>query len=190
MNPKTNGSYRADALYKEALSLARGGRRADLPRCLALLQAASDRGDPKATYAIATWYLHGHVVRKSFKKGFGLLYAIRDSRIRGALFDLALCFESGRGVEKNLRMALKYYKKAASLGDADPKCELARCLYYGIGVSRNQKAAAHWYRRAARQGHRDAQLALSYLYERGLGVRSSRRWSDYWHSKATSANQR
>src|SRR5688572_23565627 len=41
--------------------------------CLTLLQSASAKGESRAQYALATWYLHGVGVIKSFRRATALL---------------------------------------------------------------------------------------------------------------------
>lgn len=172
------GTASSAATYRRALALARSETKTDLAECLQLLQLASERGEPRATYALATWYLFGKVVEKNVKTGFKLLLRIRTARIREAKHDLAVCYEKGAGVQRNLRNAARYYREAALLGDIDSKVEIARCCYYGIGVKKDLEQVFTWYRAAARQGNTEAQQAVARAYEYGEGVRKSRRWSD------------
>ena len=41
-----------------------------------------------------------------------------------AMFNLALCYEQGVGVEINHRKAFSFYKRAAELGDAFAQCNI------------------------------------------------------------------
>jgi uncharacterized protein len=83
-----------------------------------LLIRADKRGDPRATYALATWWLHGKdiLVKKNLRKAVGLLRKAADAH-PDATFDLAVSYEKGRGVRKSQKMAAKLYLKAALLGD-------------------------------------------------------------------------
>ncbi|WP_414683523.1 tetratricopeptide repeat protein [Mucilaginibacter sp.] len=48
-----------------------------------------------------------------------------------ACFDLAVSYEIGVGVKKNLPLAFKYYQKAALLGDKQSIYETGRCYVQG-----------------------------------------------------------
>ena len=81
------------------------------------------------------------------------------------LFHLGMMFELGIGVEKSVKQARAWYKKAAELGQADAQFALAR----GFESSEHGQAA-QWYRKAAAQGHADAQCALAALQLQGQGT--------------------
>jgi TPR repeat protein len=81
------------------------------------------------------------------------------------LYQLGMMFERGISVEKSVRQARVWYKKAAELGHADAQFALAQ----GFESSEHAQAA-QWYRRAAAQGHADAQCALAALQLQGLGM--------------------
>lgn len=81
------------------------------------------------------------------------------------LFDLGRMFELGISVEKSVKQARAWYRKAAELGQADAQFALAQ----GFESSEHGQAA-QWYRKAAAQGHADAQYALAALQMQGLGT--------------------
>jgi TPR repeat protein len=81
------------------------------------------------------------------------------------LFNLGRMFELGISVEKSVKQARAWYKKAAELGQADAQFALAQ----GFDASESGQAE-QWYRRAAAQGHADAQFALATLEIQGRGT--------------------
>ena len=81
------------------------------------------------------------------------------------LFNLGTMFELGISVEKSVKQARAWYKKAAELGQAHAQFALAQ----GFESSEHGQAA-QWYRKAAAQGHADAQCALAALQMQGLGT--------------------
>jgi uncharacterized protein len=68
------------------------------------------------------------------------------------MFDLAVCFEKGAGVEKDLSEAFNYYITAAVRGDNQSYYGVGRMLYYGLGTTENRELADIWLERAARRG--------------------------------------
>lgn len=110
-------------------------------KAFAHLQAAHQSGDPRATYAIGTWYLHGRYVKRDKRKGLELIRNAAECDVRDALFDYAVSLETGDGVRKSLSHAAKNYLKAALLGDSQAMYEVGRCFYYGIGVRTNRQLA-------------------------------------------------
>ncbi|THV06752.1 HCP-like protein, partial [Dendrothele bispora CBS 962.96] len=79
-----------------------------------------------------------------------------------AIYEVGQCFFHGWGVSKDQKMAVKYYRVAARLGDADAQTDLGFCLANGKGCKKDRKEAAHWYKLAVAQGASDVGLAWIY----------------------------
>jgi hypothetical protein len=133
----------SDERYDRALERMRGD---DPPlfEVASLLATARDAGDPRAAYALATWYLHGKFFRRNLRKAVALLRAAARADIPEAAYDLAICHEKGEGVQKNEPKAAALYVQAALLGDEQALYEVGRCYYYGIGVARDRAIAWVW----------------------------------------------
>ena len=67
-------------------------------------------------YAVGTWYVHGVVVRKSYKEAVRYVRMTAELGSRDAIYELALCNEKGHGVKKSLFTAFKFYREAAQGG--------------------------------------------------------------------------
>ena len=127
-------------------------KKPDIELVKKLLFKADEEGDDRASYAIATWYLHGKYLEKDFKKGAFYLEKSAEKNNPEALFDLAICFETGKGKRKNFKKAFQCYLNAALHGDTQSVEEVARCFYYGIGIEKNIDVAEIWYQRAEELG--------------------------------------
>ena len=125
-----------EQLIKRAESLA---KKKKYKEAFVLLEEAESRHIPIASYALATWYLHGRYVKKDLQKGFEYLTKASKGDIKEAFYDLAVCYEKGSGTPKNLEKAFQNYLEASLLGDKDSYYEIVRCLYYGIGVKKNKE---------------------------------------------------
>lgn len=120
---------------------------------LRLLKKAYKDGNPHAAYALATWYLRGcGGLEKKPLKAVELLEMASAKGIPGAMFDLAVCFESGEGVKKDQRRAAMLYMVAALKGDPQSYFEVGRCFYYGIGVKKDRELAELWFDKAGELG--------------------------------------
>jgi len=86
--------------------------------------------------------------------------------------------------EKNYAEAVKYYRKAAELGNADAQSTLGWMYDQAKGVRRNYAEAAKWYRKAAEQGNNVAQNNLGTLYYNGQGVKRNYSEALKWFRKA------
>ena len=117
-----------------------------------LFERAHESGDPRATYAIATWYLFGGYVKKNINRAVLLLKESARKKIPDAMYDLAVCFEDGTGVKRGKKKAFDLYLKAALRNDHQSVEEVARCYWFGIGVNRDRRVARIWYERAKELG--------------------------------------
>ena len=64
------------------------------------------------------------------------------------MFDLAVCYETGSGVVRDLEKAFILFKKSAKYGDMNAIFEVGRMMYYGIGTAKDQAKAQPWLERA------------------------------------------
>ncbi|OUS36860.1 hypothetical protein A9R00_11340 [Oleispira antarctica] len=90
-----------------------------------------------------------------------------------------------KGVDKNYKIAFKWFKKAADLGDSDAQFNLGVIYTSGKGVQQDYKEALYWYKKSADQGHVDAQFNLGIKYEFGEeGFQKNMKQAIYWYQKA------
>ena len=85
-------------------------------------------------------------------------------------FNVALMYENGIGVDKDLQQALAWYRKAAFNGNSAAQYNLAVFYENGRGTGVDFTEANEWYRSAALQGDPMAIGNLGMLYMRGDGV--------------------
>lgn len=137
--------------YKEALLLSRS----DPPNfqdAYALLKVALEKGDDRAIYAIATWYLFGNeVLAKDESKGISILESLSDSFVAEAVFDLAICYDYGRLVEKDSNKAFSLYMKAALLGDTSSCDQISQFYAEGNLVEHNDDLSKAWKKRSEQE---------------------------------------
>ncbi|TPX58567.1 hypothetical protein SpCBS45565_g07964 [Spizellomyces sp. 'palustris'] len=82
----------------------------------------------------------------------GTLKKIATTELTLAIYELAMSFKQGWGVQKSKTTATYYMTIAAQLGDVDAQQELGECYLRGEGVKRDKKMAAKWFREAEKQG--------------------------------------
>ena len=119
------------------------------------------------------------------------LAAVADGDAQ-ARYNLGLRYSTGRGVQRNDREAVGWYRKAAEQGHAQAQYALGVmyangprfvCLYR-CGVARDDTEAVAWYRKAAEQGNADAQNNLGVMYANGRGVSRNDAEAVAWYRKA------
>lgn len=142
----------AAQLYERALAIM-SSRGSDVQEATKLLRDAWVMGEPRAAYALATWYLSGaNGFEKDIERAFELLTAAADKKVPAALYDLAICYEKGVAVEVDLEEAFYLYLDAAIRGDQQAIFEVGRCYEHGIGVAQNRQIADIWTDRAEELG--------------------------------------
>src|SRR2546428_5301 len=77
---------------------------------------------------------------------------------------LAICYQTGQGVQQDYQEAVKWYRLAAEQECAPAQCNLGLCYETGRGVPQNLQEAVRWFCRAARQGDKTAQHNLGVYY--------------------------
>jgi len=99
------------------------------------------------------------------------------ANVKYAACDLALEFDFG--TPRDMKKAVRWYKRAAEAGDERAMVNLGFAYANGDGVRRNLVLALYWYRRAARRGNRTAIDNLAELRRLEGGVsRGSRKPPD------------
>ena len=101
-----------------------------------------------------------------------------------APYMLAVCYEKGTGVEKNLGESVKWLRKAADQGFVLAQCGLADCYKDGTGVEKNLGESVKWLRKAADQGFMLAQCGLADCYKDGTGVEKNTAEAVKWFQMA------
>ena len=87
-----------------------------------------------------------------------------------AQYNLGVLYDNGRGVRKDYKEAVKWYRKAAEQGLAGAQNNLGVLYDNGQGVRKDYKEAVKWYRKSAEQGYSKAQSNLGLMYANGQGV--------------------
>lgn len=134
---------KGDSYYFKALKQAQL-KQPDLLLAYKYLLIAHEKGNFKATYALASWFLHGKYLKKNLKKGVSFLKISTQGNVPEAFYDLAVCYEKGKGIKSNKDEAFHCYLKAALLGDKQSLYEVGRCYFYGIGVRKDKQMASNW----------------------------------------------
>ena len=80
--------------------------------------------------------------------------------------------------------AVKWYRKAAELGDARAQYQLGRICAEGYDVPLDENEALKWFQKSADQGNSDAQYELGYWYFIGRRVEKSESEAVAWWQKS------
>ncbi len=88
-----------------------------------------------------------------------------------AQFKLGSAYDSGQGVTRNGKEALKWYLMAAEAGNAEAQNSVGS----GYQAEKKYMLAYEWYEKAEKQNHALAANNLGYLHDLGLGVPQDRK---------------
>ncbi len=122
--------------------------------------------------------------KKEFKKTYQLLLKNTKNKDDYSYYLLGGLFESGEGVDQDLKEAIYYYKIASDNGYALAQHALGELYYKGIGVDKDLTKAFKFYKLAADQGNSRAQFNLGYAYSEGEGVKQDYKEGMKWYKLA------
>ena len=102
-----------------------------------------------------------------------------------AQLDLALCYNTGSGIEKNPVEAHKWFLKAAEQGNGRALNAVGMDYEWGTGgVEKDIVEAVKWYRKSAEQGSDRGQNNLGRCYQYGNGVEKDLTEAVKWYRKS------
>ena len=165
-------------------------------------------GDASAMNEVGTWYYTGKHVKKDYTQAYEWWKkASLKSNVR-AIANLGICYQLGRGVERDSVDAVRLYEKSIKEGNstllnqrtkntsksAFDAMLVGNCYENGVGVKKDYEKAAGFYAQAALMGSVDGmrQAGLCYLnakdnvkalsyFEKGAAKEDLS--SEYWAGK-------
>ncbi|MFC0350055.1 tetratricopeptide repeat protein [Undibacterium danionis] len=125
---------------------------------------------------------NGEIVGMSSPASFRAKADLFDAKTQ---YSMAVEFELGKTVKRNLKEALFWYSKSAELGNPLAQMALARMYDFGIGVEKNQITASNYYEAAAKNGLNEAQYNLGVMYATGEGREQDFEKAATWYEIAS-----
>lgn len=154
---------------------------------LFLIHRAADAGEPTAQANLGYLLLFGDGVAHDDTAALHWLRKAARSNAAAA-FNLAWCYEMGRGVARNLKEAVALYERSAERGVGPAENNLGRMYENGIGVPSDTAKAIELYRRAAAHGIHEAILNLGRVYLSGPAAVRDQHAGVLWLMIARRAN--
>lgn len=105
-------------------------------------------------------------VRAKFKEDYRLAAIAAEQGDAQAQANLGQMYETGRGVTKDDKEAVKWYRLAAEQRHVDGQSRLGAMYENGRGVAKDYDEALRWYRLSADQGNATAQLNIDTLNQK------------------------
>ena len=100
------------------------------------------------------------------------------------LSTLGWFYQSGVGIAKDEKEAVKWYTKSAGQGDVTGQRLLGWCYANGSGIAKDEKEAVKWYTKSAEQGDGKGQRLLGWCYANGIGVVKDEKEAVRWYKKS------
>ncbi|KAI8888324.1 HCP-like protein [Backusella circina FSU 941] len=156
----------------------------EISKIIDMFAEITKEGIDDLSYNIGSTYEHGvrnarqYVFNIDYTKAEEWYLAASNKGDARADYRLGIMHELGRGVEKNLRVAMKYYKRASIKENSNAICRLAYiylsghsvtryrlfCMSFnGYHINRDLLKAFHLYTKASAMGHEEATKALTVL---------------------------
>lgn len=144
------------------------------------------RGNPRgstSTFAFQPMNIHSTLTLGLFALVFSIdatgadATALRSRAEQGdasAQYELAMAYDAGHGVQKDLSKAAHWCLKAAEQGHAAAQNCIGSMYQFGDGVVQDEAVALSWYEKAVAQDYGEAYTNLGYMYDLGKGVSQDR----------------
>jgi uncharacterized protein (TIGR02145 family) len=97
-----------------------------------------------------------------------------------ALFELALCYSMGKGVDKNVQKTRELTRKSAEKGFSNAQVLMGHLAK----DNKDYQEAFRWYKKAAEQGDANGQYELAYCYLNGKGIKQNDKKFLEWLNKS------
>ena len=147
----------ADQLYQHAKWLKKNNLLKEdplvYPKIERLIRIASAYGHDKASLELSQMIGKGTAMSNDIVgETLDLAQDLIDRNIPGGYYDMAQFLESGYGVKEDKDLALKYYRKAADMGNPDAQYHVGDILT-GVDNEEVKEIGAKMWLCAAEQGH-------------------------------------
>ncbi len=124
-----------------------------------------------------------------YRSAFTFLLPVAEAGHAKAQYQVGYMYFVGKGVQKNIQEAIKWYKKSAEQDFVLPQLVLGAVYLQGNGITKDTGEAFKWYRKAAELGNPDAQHNIAYMYQEGIGVEQNDNEAFNWYHKAAQQGQ-
>ena len=147
-----------------------GGYQDVLNKSLSEIMLLADRGDPRASAAVAKRILEGEDKTLSPDHALSYLESAKAAEDPLALYLSGMLERKGHRLRRNLSQAHKDFQKAADFGYVPAKASVAADYMIGSGVKTDFTKAHSYAQSALDEGYQGAAQLLGVMYSKGLGV--------------------
>ena len=138
------------------------------------IKNSAANGNPEAQLKLANMYKSGSVVSNGSDSDMFSLYLKSSQKGDGdpeAIYNLGMCYDSGRGTSVNKLKAKQCFEIAAQKGYKLANQALGQYYYYGdVGIDKNRAKAVSYLIPASNAGLLPSQYLLGTCYQNGDGI--------------------
>lgn len=157
-------SFYLGKMYHLGLGTQRNDQQA-----LTLWQMAAAKGFKPAKKALIFLLYTGQPSVRNIEKAQKMLDEWAQESVEQSL-EIAEWFFNGNGIEKNYRLALRYYRQAAASGSAVAINQLGDMYRFGWGLTKNYQQAMAWYVKGQALDDLSSTHNIAEMYYYGIGV--------------------
>jgi localization factor PodJL len=140
--------------------------------------------DASAINAFAQWPTGQAIETADVAQMKKTMMALAEKGDAAAQYDLGVRLAEGRGMEPDLKSAVKWLEKAAKQGLAPAQFRIGSMYREGKGVAANNERALDWFKRAAQRGNARAMHNLAVVLAEGVGGAPDYAGAGEWFRKA------
>jgi len=133
-----------------------------------LLQKEANGGDPFAMHELGLRYLIGNGFAADTTKAVYWIKKAVDAKLTSAIFNYAIMFNNGIGVEWNPFKAFKFFKEAAEAGMPEGEYAYALMVTDNLIVNRNYSETYKYLKKSIAGGFEPAKEVFKEMKEKGL----------------------
>ena len=139
-------------------------------KALSSYRVLAKRDDTNSIFRLATLYLKGTGVQKSFSTAKVFLEKGSSLNHHKSTYLLGKLYISKESPYHDKKLAFNTFLKAANDGYAPAQNMIGQFLAAGIAVDKDYKMAIQYFEYASKQGHEDAHCNLAFMYANGKGA--------------------
>lgn len=110
---------------------------------------------------------HYHISTNKFEEAASVFMKAMEQGSYDAIYEYACLLEGGKGIERNLPLAIEYHKRAVDMGVTDSLIALGRILTMKDFEGRDPPEALNYYRLAANNGSYEALYHIARMLREG-----------------------
>ncbi len=182
------GMYNLGRCYFNGIVVER-----DAAEALEYFTEAAEAGSVDAMCVLGDIYDEGNEelgIEVDLKQSFYWYNEAAKNGQAQAQFNVAKCYENGKGTKKNRPKALTWYKKAAEQGHCAAMNDIGIYYAQGVVVERDYAEAFKWFKRAAEdESYAGALYNLARCYREGYGTKKNIKEADRLTALAAALGQ-